>query len=162
MLGSSRRHCATSTRVGLRGRARGDKVLTGGEWTLEERALDISVKELYASSAGVATLAPLAEWTAVYNFTDSMVALALMRSATPRSVRLQALSARRVEMLITMGLREAPERISSKSNLWADLGSRGRSKEVVAQAANLGFSTARLAVAADWASLAWLLLLPEG
>ena len=140
----------------------GKVLLTGGEWTLEERSLDISVKELYASSAGVATLAPLAEWTAVYNFTDSMVALASMRSATPRSARLQALSARRVEMLIAMGLREAPERISSKSNLWADLGSRGHSEEVVAQAAYLGWSTTRLAVAAEWASMDWLLALPEG
>ena len=141
----------------------GDEVLmTGGEWTLRERSLDISVKELYASTAGLATLAPLAEWSAVYNFTDSMVALATMRSATPQSVRLQALSARRVEMLIAMGIREAPERISSKSNLWADLGSRGRSEEVVAQAATLGLSTKRLAVAAEWVSLQWLLVLPEG
>ena len=98
----------------------------------------------------------------MYNFTDSMVALASMRSATPRSARLQALSARRVEMLIAMGLREAPERISSKSNLWADLGSRGHSEEVVAQAAYLGWSTTRLAVAAEWASMDWLLALPEG
>ena len=141
----------------------GDEVFTtGGEWTFEERSLDISVKELYASTAGLATLAPIAGWSAVYNFTDSMVALATMHSATPQSLRLQALSARRVEMLIAMGLREAPERVSSQSNLWADLGSRGNSKEVVAQASHLGLSSTRLAVAADWVSMDWLLILPEG
>ena len=141
----------------------GDEVLmTGGEWTVEERSLDISVKELYASTAGLATLAPVAGWSAVYNFTDSMVALATMRSATPQSVRLQELSARRVQMLIAMGLREAPERISSKSNLWADLGSRGRSAWVVAQASSLGLSSTWLAVAAEWASMDWLLTLPGG
>ena len=137
-------------------------VMTGEEWTVEERSLDISVKELYASTAGLATLAPVAGWSAVYNFTDSVVALSAMRSATPHSVRLQALSARRVEMLIAMGLREAPERVSSKSNLWADLGSRGRSEEVVAQALHLGLSSTRLVVAAEWASMDWLLVLPEG
>ena len=135
-------------------------IMTGGEWTREERSLDISVKELYASTAGLATLSPLAGWGAVYNYTDSMVALSTMRSATPHTARLQALSARRVEMLIELGLREAPERISSKSNLWADLGSRGRSEEVVVQAAALGLSTKRVAVVAEWRSIGWLLNVP--
>ena len=136
--------------------------MTGGEWTREERGLDISVKELYASTAGLATLSPLAGWRAVYNYTDSMVALSTMRSATPHTARLQALSARRVDMLILMGLREAPERISSKSNLWADLGSRGRSEEVVAQAVTLGLSTRQVAVATEWESIGWLLDVPCG
>ena len=89
-----------------------------------------------------------------------MVALATMRNATPYAARLQALSAKRVEMLIMMGIREAPERIGTKSNLWADLGSRGKSGEVVKQAARLGMTTRRVEVDADWTSIEWLLDLP--
>ena len=140
----------------------GDTVLlTEGKWTLKERTLDISVKELYASTAGLATFAPLTGWSAVYNYTDNMVALATMRTATPYEARLQALSAARVDMLISLGIREAPERIGTKSNLWADLGSRGKGGEVVKQAAALGLSTRRVAVDASWASIAWLLLVEE-
>ena len=139
----------------------GDEVLiTHGVWSKAELLFDISVKELYASTAGLATLAPLAAWRSVYNYTDSMVALATMRMATPREARLQELSRRRVAMLLDMGVREAPERIGSKSNLWADLGSRGRSAEVVRQAAAIGLSVRRVPVASKWMSLEWLLETP--
>ena len=59
------------------------------------------------------------------------------------------------------GVREAAERVGSKSNLWADLGSRGRSDEVVRQAAALGWSVRRVPAAEEWATPAWLLELPE-
>ena len=63
-------------------------------------------------------------------------------------------------MLLDTGVREAPERIGSKSNLWADLGSRGRSAEVVRQAAALGLSVRHVPVASEWMSLEWLLETP--
>ena len=141
----------------------GDQViLVEREWSSAEAVLDISVKELFASTAGLVTLTPFAGWTAVYNYTDSMVALATMRSATPTAARLQALSAARVDLLIQIGVREAAERIGSKSNLWADLGSRGRGDEVVRQAARLGKSTLRVEVDREWRSAAWLLEYPPG
>ena len=139
----------------------GDEVImTRGTWTDAEKGLDISVKELYASTAGVATLVPLAGWHAVYNYTDNMVALATMRRATPYAARLQELSRRRIELLLGLELREAPERIGTKSNLWADLGSRGRSGEVARQAAAIGLSMRWAPVAPEWASIEWLLGLP--
>ena len=141
----------------------GDQViLVEREWSSAEADLDISVKELFASTAGLMTLRPFAGWMSVYNYTDSMVALATMRSATPTSARLQALSAVRVDLLIQIGVREAAERIGSKSNLWADLGSRGRGDEVVRQAARLGMSTLRVEVDCEWRSAAWLLEYPPG
>ena len=135
-------------------------LLVDKRWSAEERDLDISVKELYASTAGLATFAPIAGWTGVYNYTDSMVALAVMRYATPSVARLQALSAARIDLILQLGVREAAERIGSKSNLWADLGSRGRGDAVVRQAAALGMSTRRVAVASGWESAAWLAELP--
>ena len=131
-------------------------------WSPDEQELDISVKELYASTAGLASFAAIARWKGVYNYTDSMVALATMRYATPSVARLQALSAARVDLLLQLGVREGAERIGSRSNLWADLGSRGRGDEVVRQAAALGRSTRRVAVAPEWESAAWLAELPVG
>ena len=45
---------------------------------------------------------------------------------------------------------EASERITSKVNLWADLGSREQISEVVRQAAALGFSERQLPLPKGW------------
>ena len=45
---------------------------------------------------------------------------------------------------------EATERITSKSNLWADLGSRARFGELRRQAEELGLRVRRVAVPSEW------------
>ena len=135
----------------------GDEVLlVEHAWTAEERGLDISVKEMIASTVGARALVPLAGLTAVYNYTDNMVALSALRTGTPSTRQLQALTAWHFDWLRSSGIREAPERIGSKSNLWADLASRGRSNEVIRQAAALHLRVKRVAVPPGWESAAWL------
>ena len=136
-------------------------VLVEGEWTDAERVgLDISVKELHASTAGLVTLVPEMRASDVHNYTDSMVALGVMRSAVSTAPRLQALTAARIDWMLQAGVVEAAERIGSKSNLWADLASRDASAEVERQAALLGLSFRRVQAAAGWGSAAWLLDVP--
>ena len=72
---------------------------------------------------------------------DNTVAMAAMRRFTPKTARMQALVSARVDWMVAHGVLDSAERISSKSNLWADLGSRGQAKLVVEQAATLGLTT---------------------
>ena len=138
----------------------GEVLMVEGRWSDAERALDIGEKELFASTAGLAALAAPAQLRSVVSFTDSMVALSAMRTCAPGTARLQALVAARVEWMRAHGMREAAERVGSRSNLWADLGSRGKSEEVVRQAAALGWSVRRVPAAEDWATPEWLLSVP--
>jgi hypothetical protein len=48
------------------------------------------------------------------------------------------------------GVAEAVERITSKANLWADLGSRGRLASMLEQARGLGLRPRRVDVPAEW------------
>jgi hypothetical protein len=126
-------------------------------WSQAELVLGIAEKELFASSAGLLTLASWGGWRNVVNYTDNMVALSAMRSSAPSTPRLQELVRARGEAMRLGGLREAAERVGSKSNLWADLGSRGRVDDVRRQAIALGFSFRCVPVLAEWASPSWLL-----
>lgn len=139
---------------------RGTVFITGGEWNAASVPIGIAEKELYASSAGLVTLAPLANAVDIYNFTDNMVSLAAMRSGKAYAPRLQTLVERRSHDMLSMGIREAAERVGTKSNLWADLGSRGRVADVFRQARRLGLSPVWVAPAAGWESIEWLLLTP--
>ena len=56
----------------------------------------------------------------------------------------------RVAWLIANRVAEAAERITSAANLWADLGSRGKLAEMLAQAHALGLSTRRVLVPPGW------------
>ena len=117
----------------------------GGEWSDEVRTeLHINEKELYASTAGLFTLAEAAGLSSVYSFTDSAVALGSMRSFTSESPRMQELLAARATWMLERKVAEAAFRVSSKSNLWADLASRGRASEMEAQATALGLRCCRL------------------
>ena len=89
-----------------------------------------------------------------------MVALYAMRNCVSSTPRLQALLTQRLAWMEARGVREAAERIGSKSNLWADLGSRGRINAVVEQAAQLGLAARRVEPPAGWQSPDWLLGLP--
>jgi hypothetical protein len=137
-------------------------LLTGGVWSEAVReGLLICEKELFASSAGLATLAAACGATDVWSFTDNANALAAMRSNAPTTLRMQQLVAARLEWMLEGGVREAAERVSSSSNLWADLGSRGCFAEVEQQAASLGLRTLWLPPPPPWAA-ADALLLTEG
>ena len=95
-----------------------------GEWSTAEIELDIATLELYASSVGLVTLAPAASACEVYSFTDNTVALAAMRSLSPRAEQMQLLTAARVQWMRAQGVREVAERVTTTANLWADLLSR--------------------------------------
>jgi hypothetical protein len=136
----------------------GDEVLViAGEWSAAEQELGIAEKELFASTAGLAAMVRETGWTDVSSFTDNMVALAAMRSCTPRTPRLQALVQARMQWMSTTGVLEAAERVGSKSNLWADLASRGRLDDVLQQAHQLGLRTRVVEPVAEWQSADWLL-----
>ena len=126
-------------------------------WSDAELELGIAEKELFASSAGLLALAAWGGWRNVVNYTDNTVALSAMRSSAPGTARLQELVRARGDAMRQAGLREAAERIGSKSNLWADLGSRGQVNTVRRQAVALGYSFRCVPVLAEWASPSWLL-----
>ena len=122
-----------------------------GEWSAVVRdTVPIHGKELQASTLGLIALAPECGWRDVYSFTDNIVAQYAMRDGTSRSHEMQPLIARRSSWMLQHGILEASERITSKANLWADLGSREQISEVVRQAAALGFSERRLPLPAGW------------
>ena len=122
-----------------------------GRWSDEERnALPICDLELAASTLGLIALQPECGKQFVYSFTDNTVAMAAMRNLTPATACMQRLTSARVAWMLGEGVWEACERITSKSNLWADMGSRARVAELMAQASRLGFSTRRVAVPSGW------------
>jgi hypothetical protein len=128
-----------------------------GEWTADERELlIICEKELLASTWGLVALAP---WLrrSVVSWTDNTVAMAAMRSMAPRSEVMQDIAARRTEYLFEGEILEESRRITSKANLWADLGSRGQMAAAVRQAAACGLRGAReVVVCPSWRDTAAL------
>ena len=86
----------------------------------------------------------------MYSFTDNTVAMAAMRNLTPTTACMQRLTSERASWMLDKGVWEACERITSKSNLWADMGSRARVAELMAQASHLGLTTKRVEVPAGW------------
>ena len=121
-----------------------------GQWSPEERRrLSIAELELLASTFGLVALAPSLP-PCVVSFTDNTVAGAVMRSAAPRTARLQWLAARRTMWLHEQGRLEGVGRVTSRNNVWADLGSRGQMPEVLRQAAELQISAQRVSVPPEW------------
>ena len=103
-----------------------------GQWSEDERAgLIICEKELLASTWGLVALTPWTSCSFVVSFTDNTVALAAMRSMGSSSKRMQWLVERRTAWLHARGVIEDAARITSKANVWADLGSRDRLGEVL-------------------------------
>ena len=128
-----------------------------GEWTDEERELlIICEKELLASTFGLVGLRAWLRPTIV-SFTDNTVAMAAMRSMAPRTEVMQAITARRTEYLFQGEIMEESRRITSKANLWADLGSRWQLPAVLRQAAACGLRGAvEVVVCAEWRDTAAL------
>ena len=134
----------------------GDEVwVVRGTWSAHERAaFIIADKELFASTIGVVTFTEAAAWRDVYSFTDNTVAMSAMRKLTPTSPAMQQLTAARVEWMLERGVREAAERVSSKSNLWADLLSReGGWAPFSLQVAALGLQLREMQPPTDWQRL---------
>ena len=133
----------------------GDEFLfVEGRWTQEERQrLPICDLELFASTIGLVALQPLTGRRHVYSYTDISVAMAAMRGLVPSTAAMQWLTAERVSWMLGSGVMEATERVTSKANLWADMGSRARVSEMLAQAEHLGLRPRRVAEPAEWRRL---------
>ena len=131
--------------------ADGELLYTYGEWTEDERRLlIICEKELLASTWGLVAFAPWLQ-QGVVSWTDNTVAMAAMRSMAPRTEVMQAIVARRTEYLFEVEILEESWRITSKANIWADLGSRGQMAAAVRQTAACGLrGTREVAVGQEW------------
>jgi len=128
----------------------GELLYAEGEWSeLERRSLIICEKELLASTWGLVALQPLLQ-LAVVSYTDNTVAQAAMQSMAPGSAAMQELTARRTQFLFEHEVVEQSRRITSKANLWADLGSRRQLAAVLQQAERLGLSARRVTVPCAW------------
>jgi hypothetical protein len=136
--------------------------VSGGElffvedhWLPQEQPMVIAEKELLASTLGLVALAPAAGFDSVVSFTDNTVAQAAMRYSTPSTHIMQQLAHHRSEWLVSTGRIEAAARLTSKANLWADLGSRGQLHIVRRQAEAMGLTLRRVAIPAGWRELTW-------
>ena len=124
------------------------------EWDeLEREFLPIHVKELAASTLGLVSFAGHARWDGVYNFTDNVVAQYAMRGSSSVSNEMTILVEERNEWLVAHGVLESPERITSKANLWSDLGSRGRIDEMLRQAVAMKLHAVQLQPPPRWRRL---------
>jgi hypothetical protein len=127
-----------------------------GDWSeLERRSLIICEKELLASTWGLVALQPYLQ-SAVTSYTDNTVAQAAMRSMAPGSAAMQELSMQRTQFLFEHEVVEQARRITSKANLWADLGSRHRLADALRQAEQLGLQPRRVHVPCAWRETAEL------
>lgn len=138
----------------------GDRVVAvGGEWTEAERSLLICDLELLASTFGAVALRP---WTGdiFCSFTDNTVAQVAMRSLRSRSPAMQAILRRRVRWMHEEGILEESRRVTSKANVWADVGSRpelGGMAELERLVAEAGLEFERVGVPAAWRDTSGLL-----
>ena len=130
--------------------AAGELLYVVGEWEPNEMAMPIHGKELLASTLGLVALQPECGFSDVYSFTDNIVAQYAMRNSKAEGRAMQRLVERRSGWLLQSGVLEAAERITSKANLWADLGSRGCIADVLDQAAALGLSSRQIFPELGW------------
>ena len=132
----------------------GDELLLcHGTWTTAERGDDsfiIAEKELLASTLGLVSFGRAAGMRYVYSFTDNVVAMAAMRRKTPRSERMQRMCEARDQWMHQHGILEVAERITTKANLWADMGSRSAAPDVIRQAEQLGLRWRIVEVPRGW------------
>jgi hypothetical protein len=117
-----------------------------GEWTDATRDMNIADKEYLASTAGLLGLHPLIDAPYIWEWTDNTVALAAIQHLTSSRPVIQELLAVRAEWLQENLVFTVGERITSKNNLWADWGSRGRVDLLQAHAMELGLSVVQVGV----------------
>ena len=105
--------------------------------------------------ASTYALVALEDWLPadVWSFTDNTVAQSAMRRLSPSTQRMQRIESRRSKWMLDRGIVEEVRRITSKANLWADIGSRperGGWEEVARQARRLGFEAVRVPLPEGW------------
>ena len=123
-------------------------------WSKEElAACNINELELAASTFGLVSLGPETNWTDVYSWTDNTSAMFWMRGSSPTSVAAHDLSAARVDWMMSRGISESAERITSEANLWADQGSRGDIRLVIRDAEAMSLRPRRVAIPGGWRAL---------
>ena len=141
---------------------RGDELLyveaKVSEAECQQYGLGIAELELLASTWGLACLGPLLS-SYVVSFTDNTVALSAMRRLSTRAEgdAMPAMLRRRTSFLLENAVVEAAERITSKNNRWADLGSRGQVGVVCVEALALGLRPRRVEITSEWRDLSWLM-----
>ena len=141
---------------------RGDELLYVeakiSEAECQQYGLGIAELELLASTWGLACLGPLLS-SYVVSFTDNTVALSAMRRLSTRAEgdAMPAMLRRRTSFLLENAVVEAAERITSKNNRWADLGSRGQVGVVCVEALALGLRPRRVEITSEWRDLSWLM-----
>ena len=89
--------------------------------------------------------------------------MSAMRALAPRTLPMQRVVARRTQWMHDAGVVEATRRVTSASNLWADIASRpekGGLPEVARQAALCGLQFCEVPVPAEWRDTSGLRL-PE-
>ena len=134
-------------------------LMLDGLWSdAERRCLTIADRELLASTWALVAFAP---WSSrfVTSFSDNTVAEAAMSSLAPRAHVAQLVTARRVQWLFERGVVERAARVTTKANLWADIGSRpelGGGGELARQALALGRRVLRVDVPECWRGTACL------
>jgi hypothetical protein len=128
-------------------------IMLDGLWSAAERAcLTIADRELLASTWALVAFAPWSQ-SRVTSFSDNTVAEAAMSSTAPRAPVAQLVAARRTQWLFEHAVVECAARVTTKANLWADVGSRpdlGGAAEVARQALRLGRRVLHVAVPASW------------
>jgi len=126
----------------------GEVWMVAGDWDEGERGMLICELELLASTFGlVAFGSSSGRW--VHSFTDNTVAEGSMRKLRARSPAMQAILRRRTRWMMARGLLETVQRITSKANVWADVGSRpelggAAAVKAAARAAGYGFRLMQL------------------
>ena len=131
----------------------GELIGLQGEWTTEEReGLRIEAKELLASTWG---LVAFSAWLPrdVVSFSDNTLAVSAMRSMLARSAAMSCLVARRTAWLLEQRRAETSLRVTTKRNVWADVGSRaelGGWDEMARLAAAEGLRVRRVGVPEGW------------
>ena len=139
----------------------GELIGLQGEWTTEEReGLRIEAKELLASTWG---LVAFSAWLPrdVVSFSDNTLAVSAMRSMLARSAAMSCLVARRTAWLLEQRRAETSLRVTTKRNVWADIGSRaelGGWDEMARLAAAAGLRVRRVGVPEGWRGVADLMM----
>ena len=139
---------------------RGRKLLySWGLFTPEEaRALSINALELITMLWAEITLSPAQpDVSHVLAFTDNTAGEWTARRETPQALAMQLLAERRAEFLRQSSLFVRVGRVASADNRWADMFSRQRADEVLAEAVALGLTCERLHIPERARDLSWLI-----
>lgn len=130
-----------------------DLLIVCGEWSEDEKRLNIATLELLAATWGPVALTTGDVGSELVSFTDNVIVAKELRVGWSDDSLRNAVLTRRSEWLRAAGQREAVARVTSKNNVWADWGSRGQLPKVVAAARAAGLRVVHVPVPDIWRSL---------